>query len=425
MISYEEKYLKYKKKYMDLKIQTGGNCELKPSFIPIDVTAIINEFSQTLDDIRNKIQIQPNLKNQLMEKLRNPDRRLYIQLRQKENDVENKLIKINNNVISRDVRLLCSKPDSFISNLIGFGFNINCDMKSLNEKLENGNRKIFIIDFANLVGQLIPILKTLDDDQKSKLEKANIYLNPDQIGEMEKLIENFIKREIKNGAILIIIAKPYKDVDIRTISRNLNGQLENNVYVINTIIKDSDKDEKKESSGVDDYIFWIISSAAYSYYHYKIYGDKDSEKIGHWQKNSIREKFVLITNDKQNFNEKKTLFSDIFPETHSEKGIPKYKPYLIHTIDNGEKEKEWPCETDYVNIITDIFLLDGHNIIAPIYKPIENVEEWIPSWTTLVNSNNKILSSYAIDFHRYVRKVQNVIFDALSMPSNDIQKLFL
>ena len=382
----------------------------------IDIPAIFNEYKWTIDDIHKKLKLEnnPDIIEVLTKKILNPDRRLLIEF-DKIYLPEQIMIRIHG-MESRNLRNYSLKPESLIDNLLGFGFNINCDMEILTKFMisttNNDIRKTFIIDYDSMVYNLALYLEYITDKQKNDILKGDNkkgILSQKQRTNILNMIGAFLANEISKGSIIIIIIKEFSEFDIR-IDKNINAfekVLNKLLFIITPKLKVNDN-IIQAGCCLDDYIFWLITSAAFSYHYY--YNNVVKKLISEdTLKNTLKNNFIIVTDNTQKFdvNDNNTLFSRIFPDNIE---INNIDVYINHCISQN-KYKDYKCENEYINIITDIFLLDKHNCIAKIFKPYDpkDVEHWIEAWTKLTNED--IFNSYAGDFYKKINWLQKILFE--------------
>lgn len=189
--------------------------------------------------------------------------------------------------------------------MIGMATNNTCDMVEVSKRLKG--KIILVIDFANIIGQLI-----------NEKYGSGYQLKDLDVIYIESLFYKYLKNKLLSDDYLVyIIAKPYKNILIEDIVNalindksnkiDMTKRVINNLFVYRTRYYDQINNQIMIiSGGIDDFIFWFFCIL---FHNISILFGK---------------KLEILTFDKQSrYTSKnlKTLFSDIIP---SEESIDKY-----------------------------------------------------------------------------------------------------
>jgi hypothetical protein len=165
------------------------------------------------------------------------------------------------------------------------------------------NKCIYVIDFANIIGQIT----TIDEIRNKKKEI------------MYKL-HNFVNMKIKAGHIVIIINKQYISANFENLFEDTTQylKLELEDYLDKQLLILSIKIDKscQESNSIDDLIFWLINIALFDI-AYK------------FDKNKIKNLYFL-TNDKQRME--KNILEYVTRNNCS------YENFNMYTINSGNSK---------------------------------------------------------------------------------------
>jgi hypothetical protein len=354
-MDYKDKYMKYKKKYNDLKqlkkmqkggVYKGNKCN--------NVDANIARFDLTRFNISHPADPARGFLGEI-EKLSQP-------YPWPELDID------------CDARgLIRGDEKTIIQDLIGSITNLNCNTDRLNEFFtyaHGGERlyyRFYIIDFANLIGQIWSHYNVIYPGDNPH--------NPNYAIKQQRTIPvifNYLDNIARDpGNKIIIVGKPLKGIGFQEIINNAAGRatyifdaydagrilLLETTYITNYFAPHNPVDVGI-SGGTDDYLFWLLSII--------IFITLLASKL---TLDQIRNHLNLITNDRQRilFNsiecrdnigrdfEQKTIFNNILPSDDVIRRFLEntYRGHLITNIEINRFKQSLQIKCSEISITTD------------------------------------------------------------------------